>query len=147
MTPLFALFIPYNFTQDASDPAYQIAISMMQPTYKNYFDEGNHIIGLAQVRLDQDQYHELIAFPVENDDAKDGLLCDLNRLCPHYVIRVGQKKVDLLGVLYGWKVNRGDRILNGFYTLQAYTTPEKNPDYYQEYAYDPLAHEYKPVGP
>lgn len=139
--------ISYTFTSDPADPAYAIALKQMNPTYKGKLNYNNRpLIGLAQVNLNQDPDVELIAFPTEEDE-EEGKFCNLNGLCPHYVIEIAGSKVKTLGILYGWKVNRGDRILNGYYTLKAYNLPEKNPAAFEEYAYSPGAGEYRPVKP
>lgn len=139
--------IPYAFTNDPADPAYAIALQKMAPTYKGKLGYNNRpLIGLAQVNLNRDPDVEMIAFPTEEEE-EEGKFCNLNGLCPHYVIEVAGNKVNTLGVLYGWKVNRGDRVSNGYYTLKVYSLPEKSPESFEEYAYDPAAKEYRPVSP
>lgn len=136
--------IPYVFMSDPADPAYAIALKQMMPTYKgNLGYNSRPLIGLAQVNLNRDPDVEIIAFPTEEDE-ETGLFCTLNSLCPHYVLEIQGNKVNTLGVLYGWKVNRGDRILNGYYTLKVYSLPSSE-NSFEEYAFNPRTNEYTPV--
>lgn len=137
--------IPYVFQHDPADPAYAIALKAMAPTYKGRLDYNPRpLIGLAQVNLNRDPDVELIAFPTEEDE-EEGRFCNLDGLCPHYVVEIADDRINTLGVLYGWKVNRGARIVNGYYTLQVFALPQQ-PDAFDEYAYNANIGEYRPVG-
>lgn len=137
--------IPYSFSQDNTYPSYAIARKAMAPTFKESISPAyaNNVIGMAEIDLNYDKHTEIIAFPVENEE-EAGLLCNVNRLCPHYVIEVQGNKAAILGVLYGYKVNRGDNIKNKYLTLKVYTDPAKE-NYFEEYAYNPKKNEYELV--
>lgn len=136
--------IQYVFMHDPADPAYAIALKQMMPTYKgNLGYNPRPLLGIAQVNLNRDPDVEIIAFPTEEDEEK-GRYCNLDGLCPHYVLEIVGNKVNTLGVLYGWKVNRGDRILNGYYTLNVYAIPSSERTF-EEYAFNPRTNEYSPV--
>ena len=138
--------IPYKFIYASDDPSYEIALKAMEPTYKGKLDfNPRPLIGMAQVNLNQDSLPEIIAFPTEEEE-ETGRFCNLGTLCPHYVIEIGDKEAVTLGILYGWKVNKGKRILNGYYTLEVYslTAQEKQ---FEEFAFDLKRKEYRPVAP
>ncbi len=135
---------PYVFMADSKDPAYAIAFKAMAPTYKGKLDYNpTPLIGIGQINLNKGSTPEIIAFPTEEEE-EAGNYCNLGTLCPHYVIETDGKEARTLGVLFGWKVNRGVRILNGYYTLQVYNHPDKDKAF-DEYAYDPNKKEYTPV--
>lgn len=138
--------IPYRYSQDDTYPSYVLARKAMQPTFKTSTGRpyANPVIGMAEVDLNYDKQTEIIALPIESEE-EDGLFCNVNNLCPHYVLEVQGKKVAVLGILYGYKVNRGDKVTNGYLTLKAFTDPVNNPDYFKEYSYNPKSNEYELV--
>ena len=138
--------IPYKFVYASNDPTYEIALKAMEPTYKGKLGfNPRPLIGMAQVNLNQDSLPEIIAFPTEEEE-ETGKFCNLGTLCPHYVIEIGDTEAITLGVLYGWKVNKGKRILNGYYTLEVYSLPQQEKQF-EEFSYDPKHKEYRPVAP
>lgn len=136
--------IPYIYRQDPKYPAYRLAFVTMTPTYKGKLDYTPiPLIGIGEVDLNEDGIYEVISFPTEEFE-EEGLFCNTKGLCPHYITDASGKGAHLMGILYGWKVNRGDRKVNGFYTLRVYTQPEKKfANVFDEYIYNPKTKEYE----
>jgi len=117
----------------------------MMPTYKGKLDYNPRpLIGLVEIDLNGDKMPEIISYPLEEDE-ETGKFCNLDQLCPHYITQISGKKADVIGVMYGWKVNKGDRVINGYLTLKAYTWANKDPETFIEYSYSPATKEYRPV--
>jgi hypothetical protein len=141
----FGWNLPYELQLDPDYPPYAIALKAMQPTYKGTLDmEPNPVIGIAEFDLNYDKQPEIIAFPTEESDRGTNF-CNLNDMCPFYVIQIQGNKANVIGVLYGYKVNRGDRVVNKYLTLKVYNAPKKDKAYFEEYAYNPKSNEYEPL--
>src|SRR5690606_35540746 len=77
----------YIFYQHASSPVYDIALKVMDPTYKGKIGPTNPLIGVAEVDLNGDNLLEIISKPTEEYE-QEGEFCRANNVCPHYITQI-----------------------------------------------------------
>lgn len=136
--------LKYESYQDPMfDPAYSIAWDAMSGLYRDTeFQKGtadtiNPFLDIAQIDLNGDQQHEIIAAPVPTDP-EDKPLCSEVQICPFYVLEVRGTKVHNLGTILAATIDRGDDVKNGYWTLKVFQR-DKSGEFTptpETYAYD-----------
>lgn len=129
------------------DPAYSIAWKAMEPIYKGTEYERrpqtptdvptNPYITVSDFDLNGDKMPEIISYPQETAEEYE-VLCKDEITCPFFVLEVRDKQVHTLAIIPAVMVDRGDDIVNGYWTLKVYTANKNIPDYKnpQTYVYD-----------
>jgi len=134
----------YIFYQDKRSPTYQIALQAMKDVYARFPWDKVPLIGIAELDLNGDKLPEIIAFPTEEME-QEGDYCNKDTLCPHYILDASGKKVRNIGIIYSRYISRGDDIRYGYWTLKVWNKGEKDPSYFDIYAYDPKKGVYAPA--
>lgn len=141
----------YNKSGDPDNAAYAVALKGMMDLYKNdgwHFVEGELVayplIGFFETDLDGKGFNEIISYPDVEEEHEDIVCKNNGNDCPHYVLQVDGKKINNLGVIYAVTVELGDKQVNGYNTLNAYSlyTPAKKT--FKTYAFNPKTKKYEP---
>lgn len=140
-----------NFQDPSFDPAYSIAWDAMGALYngteseKGREDVINPFMDIAQTDLNGDRMDEIIAVPVPSIP-ESLTLCEKNQTCPYYILEVRDRTVHTLGVIKAGMIDRGDDIVNGYWTLNVYQRNDRTGDYESPvvYVYDPAKDSYAP---
>lgn len=120
--------ITYQFGQESSfSPSYDVARKAMAKLFEGTrYGEGeglNPIIGVGDVDLNSDNIPDMLAVPSETTEEMY-LFCKKEIICPHFVINGKDNKI--LGKIWANRVDRGQEIVNGHWTLIG--TFENEPD-------------------
>jgi hypothetical protein len=139
--------IGFEYQQnDRYSLSYSIAWNAMKEVYAPSIAKGapggNPLIGIGEVKLNSDEYPEIIAFPTEEEE-EVGQYCK-NDVCPHYVLEVRDKKVHTLGVIFADTIALGDGIADGYWELLAYKDGNKDPKKAVVYQYSKNKDQYLP---
>lgn len=141
----------YTKSGDPDNASYAVALKGMMDLYKNdgwHFVDGELVayplIGFFETNLDGKGYNEIIAYPDVEEEHEDIVCKNDGNDCPHYILQIDGKRVKQLGKIYAVTVELGDKQINGFNTLKAYSlyTPTKKT--FTTYAYNPKTQKYEP---
>lgn len=143
-------FLKYESYQDPMfDPAYSIAWDAMAHLYQGTeFEKGktdtiHPFLDIAQIDLNGDNQHEIIAVPVPTEP-EDKPLCTEVQICPFYILEVRDKSVRNLGIIPAATIDRGDDVQNGYWTLNVFQRDKEGKfTAPQVYAYDRKKDEYQ----
>ncbi|PZQ44620.1 MAG: hypothetical protein DI551_09725 [Micavibrio aeruginosavorus] len=152
--PVLTKYFQFEYEQNPDgNPAYDVARSSMDDTYNGTeFDRRNKfplntnpLLELAEYDLNDDKVPEIIAAGTEiNED--HNYICKLDIACPHYILEVRGKKIHRLGVIWTASLDRGDQVINGYWTLKAFNDARR-PELFDTFAYDKTKDAYVLRGP
>lgn len=140
----------YDFNaNEITSSTYEDIREIMSPTFKGtYADKSkpvftNPMIATAEFDLNGDKIPEIIARPIDTEDDGD-VFCGHDLLCPNYILSVNKNKISIITVIRAMRVDRGDSIKNGYWTLKAFTKQDdpENFSHFELFSFDPKSGTY-----
>lgn len=128
--------LSYSLARDA------MMKDLYEPALRDGAPVGNPLIGIGEVDLNGDNMPEIIAFPTEEEE-ENGMYCEDNGMCPHYILQVRGNNVHRLGIIFANTVMLGDNINNGYWELLAYKNGNEDPKKADIYTYDKNKDQYR----